>query len=189
MEKNIAFLLGLEPDNNGRMVADYLNFSDRDWEEQHDVIQMAFPTKTRSKFHPNQPFLSEDYSVLRFTGDEYVRVKEVITLLLKSYLKSLGIVLTEMTVPVEGVAYPFQKELVLFTCSTPHFVWANSNDHNTLRLTRILDSLAILGLHKIQGELFSFLVYKVAVDYSHAINSKTVAFWVAARENKLHLFS
>jgi hypothetical protein len=36
------------------------------------------------------------------------------------------------------------------------------------------------------GDFAEFLIYTVAYLNSHAVNTTTLAFWVAARDNKLH---
>ncbi len=177
MDKNIRFLLGHEFDDNGLTVQQYLQFDENDWETQHDVIQLAFPTMTQSKFHPHQPFLPASFDISNLTDDERQRVKATVSLLLHSYMNSLG------------VEFLINQTLVTFTMKqhiqTP--AWASSRDHNTLRLTRILECLGILGMGNIQTALHDFLVYDIGVKYSGAISAKTIAFWVAARENKLHL--
>ncbi len=170
---NIAFLIGQLPDPYGRSLDDYLRFSDSDWEAQHDVIQMAFPTKTQSKFHPDQPFLPANF-------DMYAEVHhlccETISTLLHQYLKSLGV---DFSKNQYGATFELRPGV------DPY--WADSRDHNTLRLTRILECLGIFRMNYIKDDLYNFLVYKVAPKYSDRINAATVAFWVAAKENKLHL--
>lgn len=175
MEKNVAFLLGLEPDPNGRTVQQYLAFDDNDWEFQHDVIQLAFPTKTQSQFHPHQRFLPTYFKVEDLTDDEAQRCRATISLLLHSYLKSLG------------VEFLINQTRISITAKHKYPDWAASCDHNTLRLTRILECLGIFGMVDIQTALHDFLVYDIAPKNSDRISTKTVAFWVAAKENKLHL--
>ena len=178
MNPNIDFLTGKAPDPYGRTLADYLAFTDTDWESQHDVIQMAFPTKTQSKFHPDQPFLPAGWTVWNrmLTTDELQRARAAISTLLHSYLNSLG---------VEFLKNGYRCTFSLREGVDPY--WANSSDHNTLRLTRILECLGIFEMYGTQADFHDFLVYTVAPKYSDRINAATVAFWVAARENKLHL--
>lgn len=178
MDKNISFLLGYEQDQNTRTVNDYLRFNENDWEDQHDVIQMAFPTKTQSKFHPNQPFLSADFDINALDADQKQRCKATVSLLLHSYLKSLS------------VSFLINHDLVdihfgPFSTGRPY--WTLPRDHNTLRLTRVLECLGIFEMTNIQSALYDFLVYTVIPCYSEGIDSYTLAHWVAAKDNKLHL--
>ena len=176
MYPNIAFLLGAAPDPYGRTLQDYRAFSAEDWEAQHDVIQMAFPTKTQSKFHPNQPFLPADFSIADMTPDAYQRCRAAISLLLHSYLNSLRV---EFLINHDVPSFRLLGGSYLY--------WADSRNHNTLRLTRILDCLGIFGLTIIQQGLHDFLVYEIAAQSTGSISAETVAFWVAAKENNLHL--
>jgi hypothetical protein len=174
--KNIDFLLGGSPDLHGRMVSEYLQFTPTEWESQHDVIQMAFPTKTQSRFHPGQPFMPADfYPYAHIPAADYQRCKATISLLLHSYLKSLW------------VEFLINHGQVTLTCTSPYPYWAASADHNTLRLTRILECLGIFGMVNIQTALHDFLVYNIAINNSDRIHAITLAFWVAAKENKLSL--
>lgn len=177
MDQNIAFLLGTEADPFGRKVEDYLTFSGVDWERYHDVIQMAFPTRTQSKFHPNQPFISAGFDVNDLSEKDRNYCRSTISLLLHSYMKSLNVEFLIIKDPEFNISVPVS--------SLP---WATSRDHNTLRLTRILDCLGVFGMTAIQNALFEFLVYNIAKN-SRDISGTTVAFWVAAKENKLDLLS
>lgn len=179
METCIAFLLNQQPDKLGRTVQQYLGFAEMDWEFQHDVIQMAFPTKTQSAYHPDQPFLPSDFDIKSLAADEQQRCKATISLLLHSYLKSLG---------VEFLSYGNENVKHSFTLTrTSYPAWADSRDHNTLRLTRILECLGIFEMYDTQQALFEFLMFRIAAVFHTRVNTKTVAFWVAAKENKLHL--
>lgn len=175
--KNIEFLLGASPDLHGRTVGEYRQFTPTEWESQHDVIQMAFPTKTQSRFHPGQPFLPADFDpYAHIPAADYQRCKATISLLLHSYLKSLG---------VEFLINHGHVTLSIEMGSNPY--WLNSTDHNTLRLTRILECLGIFGMVDIQIALHDYLVFELSPAFCETISAKTVAFWVAAKENKLHL--
>jgi hypothetical protein len=173
MDKNISFLLGLELDDNGRSVQQYLNFDVNDWEFQHDVIQMAFPTKTQSQFHPTQPFLSADFDLAALTDDQRQRVRATISLLLYSYMKSLN------------VEFLINHDRVSLDLTHSYPAWADSNDHNTIRLTRVLECLGIFEMYNIRDALFDFLMYRIAAVFHNRVKTKTVAFWVAAKDNKL----
>jgi hypothetical protein len=171
----IAFLKAQGCDQSGRMVADYLNFTPERWEECHDHMQWAFPTRTKSAFNPNAPVIPEDFA---FNGDS--EVVKTLTLLLVQYLSSLGIGCSHD--PVMG--YTFTYSAAWERGERPY--WAHSRDHNMLRITRVLECLGIFGMIELQEDLHDFFVYTIAPTFSDTINAKTVAFWVAAKENKLH---
>ena len=178
MQQNISFLLGITPDPNGRAIDQYLAFRDDEWEGQHDIIQMAFPNKTQSKFHPNQPFLPASFDIAGLSDAQRQQCRATIILLLQSYLKSLSVDFTINGGKVDIHFGPF---------STPRPYWTLPRDHNTLRLTRILECLAIFDILDVRNALYDFLVYTVIPGYGDGIGAYTLAFWVAAKENKLHL--
>lgn len=177
METNIAFLLAQACDGNGRMVADYFNFTEERWEDCHDHMQWAFPTHTKSAYNPRAATIPLDFELSSLTDDELQRCRATISLLLRSYTQSLG------------VEFLINHTLVTFTLlpRIQYPAWASSRDHNVLRMTRVLECLGIFGMTNIQTALHDFLVYEIAPTYFETINAKTVAYWVAAKEGKLHL--
>lgn len=172
----IAFLKGEGPDAKGRMLADYLAFSTERWEECHDHMQWAFPTNTRSAFNPNAPVIPDDFE---FDGDPEVRA--ALRSLVMHYFNSLGIRTVED--PIFGYSFKFPdswgEEVVPY--------WASSFDHNMLRITRVIESLGIFGMKDLQEAVFHLFAIRFASMFYETITAKTVAFWVAAKENKLHL--
>ena len=167
----IAFLLGQGTDQSGRTLADYRAFDAAKWEDCHDHMQWAFPTRTRSAYNRSAPTIPNTF---KFDGNDAIKTN--ITDLLKQYLASLG---------VRMHFYPENGWVIEWEPGTPNPYWVYSQDHNTLRMTRVLECLGIFGLKNLQTALFEFLVYSVATQFSPRINGKTVAFWVAAKENRL----
>lgn len=183
MHNFIAFLRGLGPDANGRMLAEYLAWSPEKWESCHDHMQWAFPTCTKSAFNPNAPIVPDDFV---FYGESDVVPN--LEVLVTQYLNSLGIVMSYD----EVIGYTFTYPSTwgdMNRLGTIEFMpyWAHSGDHNMLRITRVLESLGIFGMTELQTAVHDFFVYTIAPSFGAYINAKTVAFWVAAKENKLHL--
>lgn len=165
----IRFLNGDGTDHKGRTVFDYLKFDDVDWWHRHDIVQWAFPTVTQSKFNPNAPSLNtEDVSNLKLVGK--FRVEE----LLVNYLRSLGI-----SYDIEHERFQTQYA---FAQS-----WIEPSSHHYLRFTRILESLGCLELNLLRDAFAHFVVFDLPMWYGDHIPSKTVAYWVAAWQNKLEL--
>lgn len=172
----IAFLLGTGTDQSGRTVADYLSWSPEKWQEGHDYIQWAFPTKTQSAFNPNAPVIPDEYHPGDLPLYDYLLVSRNIHDLLDKYMASLGVTIDHDE--VMGYVFNYSEDSLR--------EWAYSANHNLLRMTRLLECLGVFGLTYIRDALFEFLLYSVVPLNGNAINSKTVAFWVAAKENKLH---
>ena len=172
----INFLLGVGVDGRGRTLADYKAFNSFMWEECHDHIQWAFPTKTPSAYNPNAPVIPDDFV---FDGD--YRVKQAILDLMTEYMKSLHITIAPADSGRNFVKFIYEPE------TEYQLHWVNWRDHNMKRLTRLIECLGIFDLKEVQRDLFEFLVYEIAVRYRPRLSSVTVAYWVAAWENKGHL--
>lgn len=125
----LAFLSGSCPDDQGRFVNEYLEFSPERWEECHNHIQWAFPSSIPSEFNPNAPIIN--YEVFRealfngfseFTGPEAESVFITLMELTKLYFNSIGI-----TISRDGTAN-FDLDAQ----------WLHEPDHNHRRLTRVM---------------------------------------------------
>ena len=171
----LEFLTGAGVDGRGRTLADYMQFDAAKWEECHDHIQWAFPTKTRSAYNPNAPVVPEDFV---FEGD--CRVKQAILDLMKNYFASLHITMETATNGVNFVKFTFDP-------SNNNDSWVWSGDHNMKRMTRLIECLGIFDMQAIQRDLVEFLLYDLAVKNADYISYSTIVFWVAAWENKQHL--
>lgn len=113
--------------SSGYALEQVLGWPDGDWELQHDFIQWLFPTDEPSLFNPDAPVLDAN-TVARFRADPLLRHR-----LHRSYdrwLAFCGVARTD-----DGLA---------FDNPNPR-VWDRQN-HNWLRITRVLRSLNLLGL-------------------------------------------
>lgn len=173
----IQFHLGLAPDNKGRFREDYLAFTENDWHACHDVVQWAFPTKTKSAYNPNAPVVPEDFEL----GDN-TDVQQSILELLQAFLLSLNIIMEPAT---DGIHFTKFVRLNSPLGLVPN--WNIRNDHNHLRLTRIIECLGVFDLQTFKDDLAEFLIFDLVVNASFAFSPKTIVFWVAAWQNKLHL--
>jgi hypothetical protein len=63
------FLKGATKNSSGLTIEDILNFDKDQIENVHDYIQLLFPLKTKSKFHPNMPVLN-DLEINAIKGDK-----------------------------------------------------------------------------------------------------------------------
>ena len=175
MSTNIEFLLGQASDGNGRLISEYLQFSPERWEECHDHMQWAFPTHTQSAYNPSAATIPLTFELSSLSDDELQRCRATISLLLHSYMRSLS------------VEFLINHTLITFEAKSQYPDWASSRDHNTLRMTRVLECLGIFDMTAIQSALGDWLVYTISVKHHAHISAKTVAYWVAAKDNKLHL--
>lgn len=170
----IAFLIGEGTDQSGRVLSDYFGFDAAKWEDCHDHMQWAFPTRTKSMYNAKAPTVPDDF---KFDGNAEVTAS--ISELLDRYLASLGVKRAHS----EDGTLAF-----LWIPSRPEeFVWVNKGNHNMLRMTRVLECLNIFGMTAERDALYNMLMYDIAAECPTYFDARTLVFWVAAKENKLHL--
>lgn len=172
MNVAVGFLARQNDDNRGRNVRDYREFTAGDWDCQHDVIQWAFPTKTVSAFNPDAPVIPADWRYDRYDPIHTGAQSELQQLFLR-YIRTLGI------------GYSPETEW-RFTFDPAKAFWFGPRDHNFRRFTRIMESLHLFGCGALALTFGDFLIYEMAAKYPEVIDTRTLAFWVAARDNKLH---
>lgn len=167
-----AFLLGKGVDGCGRTLKDYMSFDDARWEQCHDHIQWAFPSRIMSAFNPNAPVVPADY-----VFDGCPDVQAAIKCLMFRYLQSLHI-------HPHFSGYEYVKPSVY---DAHRNGWVHYRNHNLRRITRLIECLGIFGLKHEQQSFVEFLLYDFVIYYGHEIPASTIVYWVAAWENKQHL--
>lgn len=141
-EKLIAFYRGTGADDRGRRIDEIWSFSHEELEAVHDYIQWLFPLTERSAFNPGAPLLDDD-TIARFREDAALRanVERSLRVMLDFY----------------GLAIAGHEILRVPTFGARSRVWLTPRNHNFLRLTRILKSLSLLGLHDRATQLLACL--------------------------------
>lgn len=139
MNSLLAFYYGSHPDDRGHFLAEILQQDDLWLEVMHDYIQWLFPLSEPSRVTPWAPLVDREI-VSAFQGDSLLQDH-----LLASFVRMLsfyGLRRQEGRV-VKGESWADRKHN-----------WFTQDTHNNLRITRILKSLATLGLrHEAQGFL------------------------------------
>ena len=128
----IAFYSGTGTDNRGRRLDEIWSFSHEELEAVHDYIQWLFPLRERSAFNPGAPLL-DDETIAQFREDAALR---------GNLERSLRVMLD-----FYGLAIAGHEILRVPTFGARSRVWLTPHNHNFLRLTRIIKSLSLLGLH------------------------------------------
>lgn len=138
MDPIIAFYSHNGTDHQGRTLKQIWNFSDDELEKSHDYIQWLFPTTEPSKFNSNAPLLTSE-TVCEFGEDE------------------------EMTSSLITSSFIFQRFLKLDN-EIPFWVQktGSRDNHNCLRISRVIASLNIIGLHE-RAESFYSAVLKAYI--------------------------
>jgi hypothetical protein len=145
----ILFYEGLAPDHKGRYLRDILELSNEQFDECHDFIQWLFPLHEKSRMTnaPVPVITQEDYWYFKNSS----MCKENMT-------KSLG-------------------RFVQFLNEFGNENWCNNNDHNLLRITRIIRSLRLFGLEGLASNFYDSMI-RVAV--ARGISPITCHYWKRA---------
>ncbi len=130
-DRIVAFYSGGE-DSEGRTLDDILAWDDERLEAVHDYIQWVFPTRQPSGVNPSAPTVTDE-TVRTFAADPELRTR-----LRRSFERMVafyGLVRRGARIELDDKGFPVRAR-----------VWLHPGNHNHLRLTRIMDSLATLGL-------------------------------------------
>jgi hypothetical protein len=164
----VAFYAGRGIDDAGRSLDQVLSFDFARLETTHDYIQWLFPLPEPSAFNPAAPLLTQPV-IDAFQSDP--RLMARFRRALERMLAFFGIALqvsVEGPKVVPGPDWPERQA---------H--WVHANNHNHLRLTRILRSCHLLGLRAEATALGGFLEH-VAADNPGTVTLVTRAFWERA---------
>lgn len=159
----IDFYRGTGTDDQGRKLSTMHGWSDSKLEAVHNYIQWMFPLKEASHFNHAAPLL-DDETIAIFRSDAAIQRNFCFSLetMLAFYGLEAGVL---EIVPRSDFRQKAQN-------------WLHANDHNHLRLTRIITSLRLVGLENEAQALYSCLA-KIAAESNH-VTITTQQFWRAA---------
>lgn len=152
------------PDAAGRTLAETLAWNDERLETVHDYIQWVFPTRQPSGVNPLAPLVSDD-TVRAFARDAGLR--ERLRRAFDRMLLLYGLRWSEERVEIDRERFPARAR-----------VWLHAGNHNHLRLTRIMDSVATLGLRAEARALQKCLLEDVCNAAGEGrVSARTIDFW------------
>lgn len=168
----VSFYRGEGLDAAGRGLEEIWGWDDTRLEGVHDYIQWLFPVVQASKFNPDAPLLDKE-TIAIFRGEPVLRSNLLKSLTVMLGFYGLSLVGDPGTPAVEKAPdYDARKD-------TWQAAPAGYLNHNLLRLTRILDSLRLLGLEQHSAALYSCLE-AIQKEEPARIPAKTLAFWKQA---------
>lgn len=169
MSRITDFYLGKIVSLRGDSIEKVWLYTDSQLEFIHTYIQWLFPLPEASSAVPESPILS-NRDIERFNNTEELRNR-----LLKSFLLLLKFYGFELRYDPEAIIEPSNR----FAERSQN--WLSANNHNHLRITRILRSLTLLGLPKEAKEFFAAL-QKVYLKNAEKIGSYAYDYWKRAIE-------
>ncbi len=160
----LRFYRGTGADAAGRRIEDIWAWDHGRLEYTHDFIQWLFPLPTRSAFNPNAPLLTEaDRQAFGADPDLQERMLRSLDVMLAFY----GFVRSQ-----DAVARSPDFEVRAAN-------WLTPNNHNHLRLSRILQSLRLCGLEAHAAALHAALE-DTAEDFPGRVTETSRRFWRGA---------
>ena len=166
-DRVVAFYSGGR-DHRGRTLDEILAWGDGRLESIHDYIQWVFPTRAPSAINPYAPRVTDE-TARAFSADPRLRAR--LGLSLARMLSFYGL-RTGRDAVIEPDPDRFRERAQ---------VWLEPGDHNHLRLTRIMASLATLGRRDDAIALQRCLLDEVAAKHG-GVSSATLEFWKHAIE-------
>lgn len=164
----LAFYRQEAPDSQGRTLADIWQQSAVWLECTHDYIQWLFPLREASAFSARAPQLTPaDIEAFRTESLLRQNLGRSLQLMLNFY--GLEATQTEAGQCIQPKAY-WDPDLA-------H--WFHVNDHNHLRLTRILRSCALLGLRQ-EAKALQTCLLDLAKRYPERVADPTRRYWQTA---------
>jgi len=158
----VAFYSGGR-DAAGRPLDDILAWSDERLEAVHDYIQWLFPTREPSGVNPVAPLVT-DVTVRAFADEPALRDR--LRAALDRMLSFYGLLRDEDRVEIDAARFPSRAA-----------TWLHAGNHNHLRLTRIIDSLAQLGRREDAHALKRCLLEDVVPQAGTRVTARTREFW------------
>lgn len=148
-------------DDKGRTIVDILNFSNEQLESVHDYIQWLFPTPTPSQFNPKAPILIKAHVGMLNEGGRHNYLKGFERML--AFYGFMGI---ENGRVVKESRFDERSK-----------VWITPSNHNYHRITRILESLTLMGF-RVFACNFLFTLKELAKYHYHM--KTPLQYWEAA---------
>jgi hypothetical protein len=142
----VAFYTDAGTDDSNRSHPEILAFTDKELEMCHDFIQWVFPTERASAFNKDAPLL--DRSTVNALKDDLI-FQTRFSLTLKRMFKFWGLGFTGSGKAIRVL--PIKKEL--------H--WMQHDNHNLLRMSRLMESCRLLGFEGVGQSLFAALINSI----------------------------
>jgi hypothetical protein len=156
-------------DGSGRTLREILAWDDGTLEEAHDYIQWVFPTEQPSGVNPSAPLVKGE-TIRAFRADPDLRKT-----MLDAFTRMLAFYgLRRVTDDAGAARVSIDESRFQQRAQT----WLRPQNHNHLRLTRIMKSLSALGLRGEAAALQRCLLHDVAEGAgADRITPATLRFW------------
>lgn len=165
MNDLLNFYYGSDTDHKGRMLAEMVAQDDFWMEHTHDFIQWMFPLNELSRASLYAP-LVDGRTLQAFHSDALLRSNMRVSLV--RFLKFLGLTFDGVRLK-KAPNWENRKQ-----------AWFTEHSHNSLRITRILKSMALLGLREDAARLQTELENLCLAEPDTGITQESRELWCEA---------
>lgn len=158
----VRFYQGEGADDRGRTLDTILSWDDGRLEAVHDYIQWLFPLDEPSRFNPSAPLLTTPDRAAFRDPELAANLRRALDRMLAFYGFTLDL--------------PPPRIKRSSRWSERSAVWLHAGNHNLLRLTRIIRSLALLG----QTDLSTAVYGALRRECEGHVSSVTLEYWKEA---------
>ena len=162
----VSFYRSRGVDQSGRSLDEILQWEDAALEAVHDFIQWLFPLTEASGANWRAPILTAA-DIHTFGSDAALRAA-----LRRSLVRMLAFY--GLRLRDEGAEPSVERAANWADRSR---VWLTPSNHNHLRLTRMMKSLTLLGLHGLARALRTTLLREAALAGPQVISATTRRYW------------
>ena len=175
-ERLIRFYEGTGTDHRGRTLADIHAYDHDALERHHDFIQWLFPLPEPSPVNPLAPRLTPE-AIAAFSARSELRRALLASLDVMLDFYGLRLQRSHDADAAPTAVSPGEPTVV----RAPHWSraahnWLTPDNHNFLRLTRIMRSCSLLGLGDAARALLAALE-EVYADAPRIVGERTIGFW------------
>ena len=152
------------PNHDGVTLGQMLRWDDPQLEQVHNYIQWLFPLEVQSDYNSAAPIL-DAVTIHAFNNDQDLKSR-----LFSAFHRMLQFYGLQLDVPSGAIV------------RAPNFnaraaVWLTPGNHNFLRITRIIHSMAVLGLPQYARALQRIMLQIANNEGDSVISRSTQAYW------------
>lgn len=169
----IDFLKGSAPNSQGIYIYDMWNWDYLILERKHNYIQWLFPLKERSNYYWFAPVIN-DFNITHINNNKLIK---------DNMIRSLKVML-------DFYGYEIGTKETISIYISDHFYersrfWISKNNHNYLRITRIIKSLCLANLN-VYALAFNSILQKLKdSEFNDLVGTKTFEYWSMALINSI----
>lgn len=157
------FMIGRLQNPEGITIKDILDMDEQELEDNHKYIQWCFPLETKSKYNSSAPVL-DDMEIYLLIHSQEAR-------------KNFYSIFEKMLV-FYGFSINYKRKIQIKDVQKVK-EWSSNRPHNFLRITRIINSLTLLGYKNLAQDFQTILLNSFANidELKDILSEETKTIW------------